>query len=84
MCEDGLYLKNGFFRSRRFASKRIGSETSLDMFLETERDFELGEGEGGDDDSQIEAKKRRERLERDEFVRRSQVRDIEVVLEIKS
>ncbi|XP_019853071.1 PREDICTED: claspin-like isoform X2 [Amphimedon queenslandica] len=74
LCEDGLYLKNGFFRSRRFAPKRTGSETSLDMFLETERDFELGEGEEGDDDSQIEAKKRRDRLERDEFIRRSQAR----------
>ncbi|XP_019862990.1 PREDICTED: claspin-like [Amphimedon queenslandica] len=73
LCEDGLYLKNGFFRSRRFAPKRTGSETSLDMFLETERDFELGEGEG-DDDSQIEAKKRRDRLERDEFIRKSQAR----------
>ena len=75
MYEDGLYLKNGFFRSRRFAPKRAGSETSLDMFLATERDFEFGGGEEGDDDSQIEAKKRRERLERDEFIRRSQVRE---------
>ena len=68
LYEDGLTLKNGFFRTRRFAAD--GSEAgSLELFSE-ERESG-GEGEGGStgvtsrtSSSQDLARRRRERLER--------------------
>lgn len=71
LYEDGLTLRNGFFRSRRFAAQ--GSEAgSLELFSE-ERDS----GDEGVEDttsSQAEAKRRRDRLEREEFIRKCKVR----------
>ena len=75
MYEDGLALKNGFFRSRRFLAQ---SEGSLDLFAEDHRADSGGEegmGEGGmDESSQLEAKRRKDRLEREEFIRKCRVR----------
>ena len=73
MFEDGLALKNGFFRTRHFAQ---GSEAgSLELFSE---DRDSGEEEGGvarNDDmaGQDAAKIRRDRLEREEFIRKCRV-----------
>ena len=72
MFEDGLTLKNGFFRTRRFAHP--ASEGSLDLF--SERGMESGgeEGEGEEDvASQVEAHRRKDRLEREEFMRKCRV-----------
>jgi len=74
LFEDGLSLKNGFFRSRHFAQ---GSEAgSLELFSE-ERDSG-DEEEGGvarrdDMASQDAAKMRRDRLEREEYIRKCRV-----------
>lgn len=70
MYEDGLALKNGFFRSRRF----VRSEGSLDLFAE-ERKVDSGEeGELGEEESsQLEARRRKDRLEREEFIRKCRV-----------
>ena len=67
MYEDGLALKNGFFRSRRFAqSSEAGS---LELFSE---ERESG-GEGEEGDRHDVAKKRRDRIEREEFIRKCRV-----------
>ena len=69
MYEDGLAMKNGFFRSRRFAR----SEDSLDLFAE-ERKVDSGEeGELREESSQLEARRRKDRLEREEFIRKCRV-----------
>lgn len=69
LYEDGLYLKNGFFRTRRFGH---GSEGSLDLFGD-DRTLEVHMEEGdvlvG---SQAEAKRRKERLEKNEFIKINQ------------
>ena len=68
-----MALKNGFFRSRRFLAP---SEGSLDLFAEEHRvkSGEEGEGKGGEDESsQMEAKRRKDRLEREEFFRKCRV-----------
>ena len=73
LYEDGLSLKNGFFRTRHFA--RPESEGSLDLFGE-ERGMESGGEEGGreeDTSSQVEAHRRRDRLEREEFMKKCRV-----------
>ena len=81
LYEDGLTLKNGFFRTRRFAAD--GSEAgSLELFSE-ERESG-GEGEGpststATSSSQDLAKRRRERLEREEFLRKCKVSVVCVV-----
>ena len=64
-----MYLKNGFFRTRRFGPS---SEASMDLFTE-ERTGELQVEEEIIIGSQAEAKRRKERLERQEFIRRCQV-----------
>ena len=65
-------MRNGFFRTRRFAH---GSEASLDLFAE-DRTLEVDmEEEGATLGSQAEAKRRKERLEREEFIKRSNVRE---------
>ena len=71
MYEDGLALKNGFFRSRKFVPQ---SEGSLDLFAE-ERQEESGgeEGEGEVEDTQMEALRRRDRLEREEYMKKCRV-----------
>ena len=67
MYEDGLTLKNGFFRTRHFAGQ--SSEAgSVELFSE-ERESE-GEEEATDI---TEAKRRRDRLEREEFIRKCKV-----------
>lgn len=73
LFEDGLTLKNGFFRTRRFAHP--ASEGSLDLFSE-ERGIESGGEEGGGEEdvaSQVEAHRRKDRLEREEFMRKCRV-----------
>ncbi len=74
LYEDGLALKNGFFRSRRFA-KESSEVGSVDLFSE-----EVGEGEevgvalqGEELSSQAEARRRKERLEREEFMTKCRV-----------
>lgn len=67
-----MCLKNGFFRTRRFAH---GSEASMDLFAE-ERANELQIEEDIIIGSQAEAKRRKERLERQEFIRKCQVHDL--------
>ena len=74
LYEDGLNLKNGFFRTRHFA--RPESEASLDLFAE--RGVESGGEEGGREEgtsSQVEAHRRRDRLEREEFMMKCRVWD---------
>ena len=80
LYEDGLYMKNGFFRTRHF-NRNGGSEAgSLDLFA----DDQLSDGEGGGGgvgmdggrvelNTQTEAKRRKDRLEREEFLRRFRV-----------
>ena len=73
LYEDGLALKNGFFRSRKFLAQ---SEGSLDLFAEDRQEEsggEEGEGEGEGEDSQMETLRRRDRLEREEFIRKCRV-----------
>lgn len=72
LYEDGLALKNGFFRTRRFAGQ--GSEAgSLELFSE-ERESEGEELEDSTNSiNQAEAKRRRDRLEREEFIRKCKV-----------
>ena len=71
-----MALRNGFFRSRKFVAQ---SEGSLDLFAEEHRG---GSGESGDEgegvtveeeNSQMEALRRRDRLEREEFMRKCRV-----------
>lgn len=69
LYEDGLALKNGFFRSRRFAAQ--SSEAgSVEMFDSGEEEVEGEEGGGRDQDL---AKRTRDRLEREEFIRKCKV-----------
>ncbi len=69
LYEDGLALKNGFFRTRRF-TKQSSEVGSVDLFSEG-----VGEGnemgvalEGEEFSSQAEARRRKDRLEREEFM----------------
>lgn len=73
LYEDGLTLKNGFFRTRRFAGQ--SSEAgSLELFPNPEERDSDGEGAVADLGSgQAEAKRRRDRLEREEFIRKCKV-----------
>jgi hypothetical protein len=82
LYEDGLFMKNGFFRTRHF-NRNGGSEAgSLDLFA----DDQLSDGEGGGKgggmgtdggrmelNTQAEAKRRKDRLEREEFLRKFRV-----------
>ena len=74
LYEDGMALQNGFFRTRRFA--QAGSDYSADLFGDSDRGFDGGEDgmEGGDDEcSQLEARRRKDRLEKEEFIRQCTV-----------
>ena len=77
LYEDGLTMKNGFFRTRHF--NRNGSEAgSLDLFADDHHSDggEDGVGvvsEGTEINSQAEAKRRKDRLEREEFMRKFRV-----------
>ena len=77
LYEDGLAMKNGFFRTRHF--NRNGSEAgSLDLFADDHHsDGEGGMGVDGGErvelNSQAEAKRRKDRLEREEFIRKFRV-----------
>ena len=63
-------MKNGFFRTRRFA--RPGSEQgSVDLFAEERGEESDGEVEAIG--SQAEALRRKDRLEREEFIRKCRV-----------
>ena len=73
-------MKNGFFRTRHF--NRNGSEAgSLDLFA----DDHVSDGEGGgvgmdggrvELNSQTEARRRKDRLEREEFIKKFRVSPI--------
>lgn len=84
MYEDGLALKNGFFRTRHFAGQ--GSEAgSLELFSEDresgcddEGGVVIGGGEEEGSSNQDITKRRRDRLEREEFIRKCRVRTLEV------
>ena len=80
LYEDGMALNNGFFRTRRFA--RAGSDYSADLFGD-ERGLdpveEMGEGE---ENSQLEAKRRKDRLEKEEFIRQCTVCGLRCVLSL--
>ena len=69
LYEDGLAMKNGFFRTRRFA--QTSEAGSLELFTE---DRDSG-GEGEETSHQTEAKRRRDRLEKEEFIRKCKVRE---------
>ena len=77
MYEDGLTMRNGFFRTRHF--NRNGSEAgSLDLFADDHPSDGEGGGVGVDTqkvglNSQAEAKRRKDRLEREEFIRKFRV-----------
>ncbi len=68
-------IKNGFFRTRRFARSEQGS---VDLFGEDRAGVESGgEGEGQEEaSSQAEAKRRRDRLEREEFIKKCRVSSV--------
>lgn len=73
MYEDGLSLRNGFFRSRHF-TKHSSEAGSLDMFAEDQGLDIEGEKRDGDElDSQAEAKRRKDRLEREEYLMKCRV-----------
>ena len=80
LYEDGMALNNGFFRTRRFA--RAGSDYSADLFGD-ERGLdpveEMGEGE---ENSQLEARRRKDRLEKEEFIRQCTVCGLRCVLSL--
>lgn len=79
LYEDGLALKNGFFRSRKFMGN---SEGSLDLFAEERREESGGEEGGGEEENtQMEAMRRKDRLEREEFIKKCRV-SIELYLAI--
>ena len=72
LCEDGVFMRNGFFRTRHFAHD---SEASIDLFAE---DRQLLSGSDKEEEvtlsSQVEAQRRKERLEKEEFLRKCRVR----------
>lgn len=69
-----MQMKNGFFRTRKFIH---GSETSQDLFAE-ERNLDVDDEDGSmlPLSSQNEAKRRKERLEKEEFIQRNTVNTI--------
>ena len=78
LYEDGLALKNGFFRTRHFGQ---GSEAgSLELFSEGRASEEeewgmaMGEGEEGGNSNHDVSKQRRDKLEREEFIKKCRVR----------
>ena len=77
LYEDGLALQNGFFRTRRFA--QAGSDYSADLFGDNDRGLDEDGMEGmettSEECSQLEARRRKERLEKEEFIRQCTVCD---------
>ena len=75
LYEDGMTLKNGFFRTRHFNG--LGSEAdSLELFSEDREREEEGEefeGEGVGNHTQDIAKKHRDKLEKEEFFKTTKV-----------
>ena len=67
LYEDGLALKNGFFRSRRFV--QTSEAGSLELFPEEGE----SEGEADEESNQADVRRRRDRLEREEFIRKCKV-----------
>ena len=73
LYEDGLMLKDGYFRKRKFA--HVGSETSLDLFA-NDQVLDSGDEQFNDENSQAEAMRRKQRLEKEEFLSQMRVRTI--------
>jgi uncharacterized membrane protein len=71
LYEDGLYMKNGFFRTRKFASEAsadlFSDQVKLELMDEDQVEMQVG--------SQAEALKRKERLEKEEFIRKCHERN---------
>lgn len=70
LYEDGIMLKDGYFRKRKFA--HVGSETSLDLFAD-DRVLDSGDEQFNDENSQAEAMRRKQRLEKEEFLSQMRV-----------
>lgn len=71
LYEDGMMLRDGYFRKRKFA--HVGSETSLDLFAD-DRVLDSGDEQFNDENSQAEAIRRKQRLEKEEFLSEMRVR----------
>ena len=67
LYEDGMYLKNGFFRKRKFAHQ--GSEVSMDLFSEDRTLDSGGEDVEEDSDDAAEVTRRRKRVEKEQFLK---------------
>ena len=67
LYEDGMYLKNGFFRKRKFAHQ--GSEVSMDLFSEDQTLDSGGEDVEEDSDDAAEVTRRRKRVEKEQFLK---------------
>ena len=65
-----MMLKDGYFRKRKFA--HIGSETSVDLFAD-DRVLDSGDEQFNDENSQAEAIRRKQRLEKEEFLSQMRV-----------
>ena len=70
LCEDGMYLKNGFFRKRKFHA----SEMSVDLFSEDRTLDSGGEELEEVEEDLAEVSRRKERVEKDQFLRYLKVR----------
>ena len=70
LFEDGLQMKNGFFRTRHYA-KADSEQGSVDLFAEERGEESDGEAEVAG--SQAEALRRKDRLEREEFIKKCRV-----------
>jgi len=71
LFEDGMMLKDGYFRKRKFA--HVGSETSLDLFADNHMLDSEDEQQFDDESLQAEALRRKEWLEKEEFLAQMRV-----------
>ncbi|XP_065912405.1 claspin-like isoform X2 [Dysidea avara] len=77
LFEDGMMLKDGYFRKRKFA--HVGSEASLDLFADNHMLDSEDEQQFDDESLQAEALRRKEWLEKEEFL--AQMRKQESLLD---
>jgi len=71
LFEDGMMLKDGYFRKRKFA--HVGSEASLDLFADNHMLDSEDEQQFDDESLQAEAVRRKEWLEKEEFLAQMRV-----------
>lgn len=67
LVEDGLFLKDGLFRKRKLAY--MGSEASLDLFAEDRTLDSGGEDVDEDSDDLLELNRRKDRMEKEQYLR---------------